>query len=187
MVDNKLPEYFDLSDGTRMPSVGLGTFGASTVEEIVIAIKENGYRHIDTAKVYKNEEVVGKAINQCINEGVVRREEMYVVTKIWPSDLKDCEAACRASLERLDLTYVDLYLIHWPGHCEEVKEPMHLIWPRMEQLVELGLTKSIGVSNFNVQLLGDLLTYARIKPVCNQVELNPWLQQNDLVKYCQWK
>ena len=93
---------------------------------------------------------------------------MFVTTKMWHNEYEDPEAALRRSLAKLRLDYVDMYLVHWPNNgFSSPKVPMHVLWPRMERLVELGLTKSIGVSNFNTQLLADLLTYCTIKPACN--------------------
>lgn len=108
---------------------------------------------------------------------------MFVATKCWPDEMGDPEAALKRSLQRLDLEYVDLYLIHWPAHFIFTDTPLHKIWPVFESLVDQGLAKSIGVSNFNLQLLGDLLTYARIKPVVNQIELNPFVVQKELVDF----
>ena len=99
---------------------------------------------------------------------------MYLVTKIWHSEYSDVEKALRQSLAKLQVDYVDQYLIHWPCfYLSDPMVPLHKLWPEMERMVKLGLTKSIGVSNFNTQILMDLLTYAQIPPVVNQIELNP--------------
>ena len=98
------------------------------------------------------------------------REELFIITKIWHTEYGNPEEALRRSLSKLKLDYVDCYLIHWPNNlASESKKPFHILWAELEQLVEKGLTKSLGVSNFNVQLLSDLLCYAKIKPVCNQI------------------
>jgi len=145
-----------------MPMIGLGTDGIADPEIIYKAIVDVGYRLIDTASRYKNEEPVGKGINWAIEAKVVKREELFVVTKVWIDEVEDVEGACRRSLARLGLEYVDLYLLHWPIAVREVNEadgsiryekikiPIHKIWPQLEALVGKGLTKSIGVSNFNV-------------------------------------
>jgi len=175
-------EIYTLSDGTKMPAVGLGTFKEMEKDSLKNAILKNGYRHIDTAKVYDNEEVIGDVLQEVMKEGI-KREDLYIVTKVWGNQLDDPEKAIKESLAKLKLDYVDLYLIHWPSHYWHVKEPMHVIWPRMEALVEKKLTRSIGVSNFNLQILSDMLCYAKIPPVCNQIELNPVLAQTELVRF----
>ena len=103
-----------------------------------------------------------------------KREDFYITTKLWHSDYSDVEGAIKKSLAGMKIDFVDLYLIHWPlGIKAEPMKPLHKLWPELESLVDNGYTKSIGISNFNVQLIWDLLTYARIKPVVNQVEINP--------------
>jgi diketogulonate reductase-like aldo/keto reductase len=149
----------------HMPKVGLGTYPIKEVEVFEQAIKL-GYRHIDTATMYNNEAQIGEAIKTCLEESVCTRQDLFVVTKLWHTDYADPEAALKLSLSKLQLAYVDCYLIHWPNNLE-AKKPFHVIWAEMESLVTKGLTRSIGVSNFGVQLLSDLLCYAKIKPVCN--------------------
>lgn len=120
---------------------------------------------LDCASFYKNEEMVGEALNQCLNvEKCVKREEMFIVSKVWWDEVEDVEAACRRSLKKLGVEYLDLYLIHWPiavkaippteeggaTTYEKIKIPMYKIWAQMEACVEKGLVKSIGTSNFNV-------------------------------------
>jgi alcohol dehydrogenase (NADP+) len=114
-----------------------------------------------------------------MEEGKVQREDLFVTTKVWITNYSDPVAALKRSLEDLQLDYVDLYLIHWPitnlgddGKFEKL--PMYKIWSNMEKCVELGLTKNIGVSNFNTQLLADMMTYADITPAVNQVEIHPY-------------
>ena len=118
---------------------------------------------------------MGQAVANAITKGAVTREELFITSKIWHTDFEDPEAALRTSLTKLNLPYIDMYLIHWPLNylgCD-YKVPMHKLWPQMEALVEKGLTKAIGVSNFNLQLLCDMLTYCKIKPACNQIEIHP--------------
>eukprot|EP00343_Euplotes_focardii_P003402 CAMPEP_0205811876 /NCGR_PEP_ID=MMETSP0205-20121125/16160_1 /ASSEMBLY_ACC=CAM_ASM_000278 /TAXON_ID=36767 /ORGANISM="Euplotes focardii, Strain TN1" /LENGTH=280 /DNA_ID=CAMNT_0053091653 /DNA_START=1 /DNA_END=840 /DNA_ORIENTATION=+ len=174
-----------------MPKVGMGTYQINSVEGYWTAIVECGYRHIDTASFYGNESVIGEALQKIFKETDIKREDLYIVTKIWGNQKKDVEGALKESLERLQLEYVDLYLIHWPvsydineeGNAVPVKIPNHKVWADMESMVRKELTKSIGVSNFNVQTLIDMLAYCEIKPVCNQVELHPYNTQSELVKF----
>jgi diketogulonate reductase-like aldo/keto reductase len=184
--------YITLNSGYKMPNFGLGVFKAddAVVKEVVTkSITELGYRHIDTAAIYANEKIVGEAIADAIETGV-KREDLFVTTKLWTSDYNDPVSACKESLKKLGLDYVDMYLIHWSiGSLEEDKKtikkiPMYKIWENMEKLVELGLAKSIGISNFNVQIMCDMMTYAKIMPACNQVELHPYNQQSEFVKFC---
>ena len=106
-----------------------------------------GYQHLDTASIYGNEEIVGEAIEESIKQGK-KREDIYVTTKIWHPEYADVEGAIKRSLAKLKLDYVDMYLVHWPASYAS-KKPLHVLWPEMEALVEKGLVKSIGVSNFN--------------------------------------
>lgn len=122
---------------------------------------------------------------------------MFIISKVWWNEVEDVEAACKRSLQKLNVDYLDLYLVHWPIAVEVVEPeqeggkptykrinlPMYKIWAQMEALVDQGLVKSIGVSNFNVQMLWDMLSYSRIKPVINEVELHPLNAQLKLVKF----
>ena len=180
--------YVTLYTGAKMPKVGLGVFMMMDKELIVKSITEVGYRHIDTAALYNNEETVGEAIKEA-NEAGVTREELFVTTKLWRDKYSDPESALRESLEKLKLDYVDMYLIHYPNNETDeegnfARNPMYKVWAGMEKCVELGLTKHIGISNFNVQLICDMLCYCNIKPACNQIELHPYLQQPELVDFC---
>ena len=167
---------YTLNNGTKIPVLGLGTFLMSDnpKEMVKKAILEYGYRHIDTAKIYANEEQIGEAIAECIAAGVPR-EELYITTKLWHDDYHDVEAAARESLRKLKLEYMDLYLVHWVRPCmnwdspnwDITSPPQHVIWSKMESLVDAGLTKSIGVSNCVMPMLADLLAGCRIKPVVN--------------------
>jgi len=178
------------SNEIKIPNIGIGTANMQSVEEVVYQAIKDGVRLIDTASIYKNEEQVGNAINKAINEGIVKREDLYVVTKFWLDEKEDPEKALRASLDRLKLNYVDLFLDHWPtGKCYNGQYNFKLIcvkeyWPKMEKCVDDGLTKAIGVSNYNVQNLLIGLSVARIKPLVNEVEFHPYLYQKDLLEFC---
>ena len=165
-----------LNDDNVMPIIGLGTWklkDSDAYDSVTNALKI-GYRHIDTAAVYGNEEEVGKAIA----DSEVDRNDIFVTTKLWNEDHDDVEAALDASLDKLGLQYVDLYLIHWPVP-ERVAS-----YKVFERLKESGKIKSIGVSNFTVRHLEELLEKTDIVPAVNQVEYNPFLNQSDLHEYC---
>lgn len=166
-----------LSDGNSIPQVGLGVWQASqeqATNAVCVAI-ESGYRHIDTASIYKNEEGVGQGIKQA----GVAREQLFVTTKIWNSDqgFDKATAALDASLERLQLSYVDLLLIHWPFP----KMDLYLeTWKALIAAQQQGKVRSIGVSNFNPEHLQRVIDETGVKPVLNQVELHPFWQQKAL-------
>jgi D-xylose reductase len=187
----KIDSYIKLNNGMNMPKVGLGTANIPNISPIVYQSIKDGVRLIDTARSYKNEKEVGEAIKKAIDEGIVNREDLFIITKVWPTHKRKVEESLRESLADLGLEYVDLFLDHWPFYDYSNKEaiiepiPLHQQWAAMEELVNKGLTRSIGVSNYKVQLLADLLSYAKVKPVVNEFEYHPYLQQKELVKYCQ--
>ncbi|MFN3708687.1 aldo/keto reductase [Microcella sp.] len=177
MTDAIPTPHLTLNDGNRIPQMGLGVFlvEPDEAERIVSDAFEVGYRHIDTARIYKNEEGVGRAI---ASSGIAR-DELYITTKLWNSDqgADTARPALEASLERLGLDYVDLYLIHWPApkygkHVES--------WEALIALKEAGLAKSIGVSNFMQSHLEDIDRATGVIPVVNQIELHPAFQQREL-------
>lgn len=193
-----------LSTGQHMPLVGLGTWKSAPgqVKQAVLAALDCGYRHIDCAAAYGNEYEVGEALSERVGPGKpLRREDVFVTSKLWntkhhPDDVED---ACRKSLSDLDLGYLDLYLMHWPMAFERgvelmPKRPDGTIryanthyrdtWIAMEKLVDQGLVKAIGLSNFNARQVDDILSFAQHKPVVNQVECHPYLIQLQLLDHC---
>ncbi|CAM4411120.1 aldo/keto reductase [Paenibacillus typhae] len=173
-----------LTGGVKMPWLGLGVFQVEDGEELVQAVKSaiaHGYRSIDTAAIYQNERGVGQAIAEALAENGLRREELFITSKVWNADLgyEETLAAYEASLERLGLEYLDLYLIHWP-----VKDKYKEAWRALETLFKAGRVKAVGVSNFQIHHLEDLLKDAEIRPAVNQVELHPYLSQQALRSYC---
>ena len=186
MSDNK----HKLNNGLECPLIGVGTCNIKNVEEVIYQSIKDGVRLIDTAAKYENEEDVGKGIKRAIDENIVKREDLFVVTKCWIANKKDPESALKTSLNKLQLSYVDLYLDHWPCGKDYTGEnkwefvSVKDMWPKFESLVEKGLTKSIGVSNYNVQNVLIVLSICKIKPVVNEVEFNPYLYQKDLKEFC---
>lgn len=169
-----------LHNGVQMPYFGLGVFQSKDGKEVINAIHdalEVGYRSIDTASIYKNEEGVGQAIA----ESAVPREEIFITSKVWNSDqgYESTLSAYEKSLERLQLDYLDLYLVHWP-----VKGKYKETWKAMEKIYQDGRVKAIGVSNFLVHHLEDVLTDATIVPMVNQMEFHPRLVQQSLLDFC---
>lgn len=169
-----------LHDSIEIPQLGLGVFKSKPgpeVESAVATAIELGYRHIDTAAIYKNEEGVGKAVAA----SGIDRGEIFITTKVWNSDqgYESTLAAMDASLDRLGMEYVDLYLVHWP-------KPEHTAdtWRAMERLQALGKARAIGVSNFLTHHLDQLAEHATVMPSINQIEFHPHLQSPDLVEYC---
>ncbi|XP_059225402.1 aldo-keto reductase family 1 member B1-like [Stomoxys calcitrans] len=195
----KLAPTIELSNGQQMPVVGLGTWCSydNDAEKAVKDAIDIGYRHIDTAFVYENEHEVGRAIKAKIAEGKIKREDMFVVTKLGGihHDPELVEHACRKSLNNLDLGYIDLYLMHFPvAQAYKGDENVHGTgqftdtdyvdtWKAMEKLVDLGLVKGIGLSNFNSQQTERVLQNCRIRPVVNQVECHPAFNQKKLIEF----
>lgn len=180
-----------MNNGLTIPAIGFGTYLSKDGEEVYNAVRvalKAGYRHIDTAAFYGNEESIGRAIQ----DAGIPREELFITTKLWNDahGYEEAKAALRTSLDKLQLDYLDLYLIHWPN-------PVNLrdrwqtanadTWRAMEEMVAEGLIKTIGVSNFLVQHLEELLKTAKIVPAINQLRLAPGVYQEEIVNYCREK
>ncbi len=175
-----LQDTTTLHNGVKMPWFGLGVYKAENGKEVIDAVNialKAGYRSIDTAAFYLNEEGVGQAIK----ESGIAREELFITTKVWNDDqgYESTIKAFEASLAKLDLEYLDLYLIHWP-----VKGKYKETWKALEHLYKEGRVRAIGVCNFHVHHLEDLLADAKIKPMVNQIEYHPHLTQTDLHQFC---
>lgn len=200
---DKVQPYLTLNDGNKMPMLGLGTWNAQGKElkDAVKAAIYCGYRHIDTASNYRNENLVGEAINECLAENICKRGDLFVTTKLWNNSHSRASVprALQKSLQSLKLNYVDLYLVHYPiGYLEgETLSPVDAggqvitsdvdyveTWRGMEDVKRLGLTKSIGVSNFNAEQITRVLCNCFFKPTINQVECHPYLSQEKLLKFC---
>jgi alcohol dehydrogenase (NADP+) len=185
-----------LNTGALIPVVGLGTWKSKPgeVQEAVKAALACGYRHIDCAAVYGNESEVGEGVKL----SGVPREEIFITSKLWNAEhaAADVEPACRKTLKDLGTDYLDLYLIHWPvclrrGHSmpptkdDFIDIPLEETWKALESLVEKGLCKAIGLSNFSAKRMEHLLSFAKVKPAMNQVEGHPYLQQPKLKEFCE--
>jgi len=200
-------DYITLNNSQKMPVLGLGTWKSppnKVGEAVSYAIEECGYKHIDCASIYGNEKEIGNVFGKIFSSKVIKREEIFVTSKLWnDSHAKaDVEVACKKTLSDLQLDYLDLYLIHWAVASPKglggdpvdkngmiITSPISIqeTWQAMEDLLSTGLVKSIGVANFTGPMLIDLLTYAKIIPAVNQIELHPYNQQTKLVQYCRDK
>jgi alcohol dehydrogenase (NADP+) len=194
-----------LQQSHTLPAFGLGTWNSppGDVQRAVTWAIEAGYRHIDCAWIYGNEAEIGAALKDVFARGIVTRDELWITSKLWnhrhlPADV---EPAIRESLDALGLERLDLYLVHWPV-AHKADKPVHRTaddfyslgevpladtWRAMEALVDAGLTRAIGVSNFSVAKLDALLASARIAPAMNQIEMHPYLQQPAMMSYCKDK
>ncbi|XP_012268795.1 aldo-keto reductase family 1 member A1 [Athalia rosae] len=194
-----------LPTGQIMPALGFGTWQATDaeLEAALTAALEAGYRHIDTAPVYENEHVIGKVLHKWLSSGKIKRDELFIVSKVPPSGNRPSgvDKWIKRSLKDLQLDYLDLYLIHTPFSFEEVGEELHpvdkngeikldkstnhlQVWAEMEKQVAAGRTKAIGLSNFNMEQINKVLTVTKV-PIANlQIELHVYFQQRELVEYC---
>ncbi|CAO3684382.1 unnamed protein product [Umbelopsis ramanniana] len=205
-----LGRTFTLNTGAKIPAVGLGTWLSEPdkVRQAVLYSLQNGYRHIDCAYIYQNEHEVGQAFS----EAKVPREEIFVTSKVWNTHHRPeyVKPAVQASLKALQLEYLDLYLVHWPVSFVPVGKPEDTpvtpekdylfpqkngsvdieevdplkTWAAMEELVDAGLVKAIGLSNFNIAKIQHILDNCRIRPAALQVELHPALHQQELLDFC---
>jgi diketogulonate reductase-like aldo/keto reductase len=204
-VDPKAIPQRKLNTGATMPAIGLGTFGSDHVSprQIAEAVKGAaavGYRHFDCASVYGNEDAVGASLEQIVRGGV-RREDLWITSKLWNDKHgeEDVIASCRKSIDDLRVNYLDLYLVHWPfpnfhppgcdvsSRSADARPYIHdhymKTWRKMEELVDLGLTRHIGTSNMTIPKLELVLRDARIKPAVNEMELHPHFQQPRLFQF----
>lgn len=195
-----------LNNGIEMPMIGLGTWmnqDEKNLEESIRNAIKSGYRHIDTAYIYGNEKMIGNILKKIFSEGLIKREDLFITSKLWNSYHYNPELGIRTSLKDLQLDYLDLYLVHWPvtfvsdekcvskknENGEDILDEFDClnVWHKMEELVEKKLTKSIGVANFGIKNLSKVLDNCKIKPAVNQFEIHPYLTQEELVDFCKQK
>lgn len=200
---DKIP-YLKLPNGEKIPGVGLGTFGSdkydgNTVANAVYGAIKTGYRMIDCASVYQNEAVIGNVLHDVLQEGIVKREELFITSKVWNDMHRDVLKSCMKSLNDLKLDYIDLYLIHWPfpnyhvpGCTVDYRSPdakpftveeFMDTWRQCEKLVEMGLVKHIGMSNMTIPKMNAVMPLCKIMPAALEMELHPSFQQQDLFDY----
>ena len=182
MKDLTMNSTIELNNGVKMPIIGLGTalLYAKTAYQSVVWALELGYKMIDTASMYGNERNVGKAIQ----ESGIPRDELFITTKVWETDqgYDNTMAAVNKSLKKLKVSYIDLYLIHWPR-----SKLRNETWKALEKILEDGKVRAIGVSNYTIRHLEELFEIASILPAVNQVEFTPFLYQKELLDFCKKK
>ncbi|XP_044508774.1 NADP-dependent D-sorbitol-6-phosphate dehydrogenase-like [Mangifera indica] len=205
-----------LNNGVSMPILGLGVWriDKSHIKHLILNAINIGYRHLIVLMIineyvlmaadYKNEREAGEALAEAFRAGFVKREELFITTKLWNSDHGHVIEACKDSLKKLQLDYLDLYLVHFPmaskhlgvgttgsvlgedGVLEmDTSISLESTWHDMENLVSMGLVRSIGISNYDVFLTRDCLAYSKVKPAVNQIETHPYFQRDSLVNFCQ--
>ncbi|CAL5229700.1 g13072 [Coccomyxa viridis] len=180
-----------LNNGKEMPMLALGTWKseAGEVERAVQDAVRLGVRHIDTAEMYDNQDEIGSALERLFSEGVVRRQDLWVTSKLHNKNHARVREACQDTLKQLRLDYLDAYLMHWPIATDDDLNPIpgppiEEVYHKMEELMDAGLAKSIGVSNFSVKKLRSLLKEARIKPQINQIEGHIYFRNEYNIHYC---
>ncbi|CAK9175679.1 unnamed protein product [Ilex paraguariensis] len=195
-----------LNSGFNMPIIGLGVWRMDDkdIKSLLINAINIGYRHFDCAADYQNEAEVGDALADAFKTELVKRKDLFITTKLWNSDHGHVLEACKDSLKKLQLDYLDLYLVHFPIATKhtgvgttasalgedgvldiDTTISLESTWHAMEELVSLGLVRSIGISNYDIFLTRDCLAYAKVKPAVNQIETHPYFQRDSLVKFCQ--
>lgn len=203
-LDVKVIPKIQLYTGAYMPFVGMGTFGsdkynAEKVSDAVYGAIKYGYRLIDCASVYQNEDKIGEVLHRAIQEGIVTREELFITSKVWNDKHNDVINACKKSLKDLQLDYIDLYFIHWPfpnyhapgcnGNSRNPDSTPFSIekfmntWKQCEQLIDMSLVKHIGMSNMTIPKLEAVLPLCKIKPAALEMELHISFQQPELFDY----
>lgn len=173
-----------LNTGASIPQLGFGTWRAKSADSTVYDAIKLGYRHIDCATAYGNQDKVGEAFTRAMKEGIVKREDLFITSKLWNKEHDDVEKALKSVLKDLQLEYLDLYLIHWPVSMNKgpsVQPPIKDTWTQMEEQVKAGRAKAIGISNFSTRKTKQLLETAKIKPAVNQVEIHPYFRNSQLI------
>lgn len=183
MMIQSLTDKVVFNNGIEIPGLGLGVFQIPNEEtaEVVKTGIINGYRLIDTAQIYGNEKGTGEGIKEGLKITGLNREDLFVTSKVWNAHISKEEAlnSFEESLKKLQLDYLDLFLIHWPG-----KDSFKESWLALEELYEAGKIRAIGVSNFEIHHLEELLSYAKVIPALNQIELHPKLSQKEIRDFC---
>lgn len=204
-IDSKSVPCITLNAGSRIPCIGLGTFGSDTVspETVALTVKKSidaGYRYFDCASVYGNEKEIGVVFKKVLKDGLLKREDLSISSKVWNDKHGNVADSCRQSLDDLQTDYLDLYFVHWPfpnyhpplcdvsSRSPNARPYIHdnfmKTWRQIEQLYKAGLIRNIGTSNMTIPKLKLLLRDAEIKPACNQMELHPHFQQPELFQFC---
>jgi diketogulonate reductase-like aldo/keto reductase len=204
-IDSNSVPCITLRAGSKIPCIGLGTFGSDTVspQTVALAVKkaiDAGYRYFDCASVYGNEKEIGVVFHEVLGNGLLKREDLWISSKVWNDMHGNVADSCRQSLDDLQTDYLDLYFVHWPfpnyhpPKCDVssrspnaqpyIHDNFMKTWRQMEQLSKNGFIRNIGTSNMTIPKLKLLLRDAEIPPACNQMELHPHFQQPELFQFC---
>jgi diketogulonate reductase-like aldo/keto reductase len=178
-MSQSINKTIKLNNGKQMPVIGLGLWKTIETEQVILWAFEAGYRLIDTATIYGNEKETGNAVRK----SGIARSEIFITTKVWNDEqgYKPTLAAIDKSLSRLNMDYIDLYLVHWPNASKRTRQET---WVAMEEIYRAGKAKAIGVSNYSTGQLEEMKTYAKVMPVVNQIELHPFWSRVELMDYC---